>query len=224
MTQNQTSVVSQDNEIEQLPFSKIIQITTKGIKIRIWRSLIVVSGIVLAIAFLSYILCSDGFLQNAAIHGSKDLLKRLSKTGIEFNDMENQRVQTYWMVGLALLISFVGIVNAMLMSVTERFREIGTMKCLGALDSFVMKMFLIESVIEGTVGALIGVFIGISLAYFEGYFLYGSDLWSLLPMSWLTMVAFGSLVGGVIITVLGAVYPAWEAARMLPVVALRAEL
>ena len=37
-------------------------------------------------------------------------------------------------LGLALLVAFVGILNAMLMSVTERFREIGTMKCLGALD------------------------------------------------------------------------------------------
>jgi ABC-type antimicrobial peptide transport system permease subunit len=224
MNQDQTSLVSNDNEIEKLPFAKVFHITTKGIKIRIWRSLIVVSGIVLAIAFLSYILCSDAFLQNAATHGTKDLLKRLSKSGIEFNDMENQRIQTYWMVGLALLISFVGIVNAMLMSVTERFREIGTMKCLGALDSFVMTMFLIESVIEGTVGAFVGVVIGISLAYLEGYFLYGSDLWTLLPLGWFAMVSIGSLVGGIIITVLGAVYPAWEAARMLPVVALRAEL
>jgi len=224
MSQDQSTLVSADNEIEQLPFKKIIQITTKGIKIRIWRSLIVVSGIILAIAFLSYILCSDAFLQNAAEHGSKDLLKVLSKQGIEFHDMENQRVQTYWMVGLALLISFVGIVNSMLMSVTERFREIGTMKCLGALDSFVMKMFLIESVIEGTIGAFIGVVIGMSLAYLEGYFVGGGELCSLLPFDWFIMVAGGSLIGGVIITVLGAVYPAWEAARMLPVVALRAEL
>lgn len=211
-------------EIEALPFRKIIQITCKGIKIRIWRSLIVVSGIVLAIAFLSYILCSDGFLQNAAKHGSIGLLKRLSKAGVELDDMANQRIQTYWMVGLALLISFVGIVNAMLMSVTERFREIGTMKCLGALDSFVLKMFLIESVIEGSVGAALGMIVGIGLAYFEGSFLYGSAIWSLLPAGWLLLVAFGSFFAGIVITVLGALYPAREAARMMPVVALRAEL
>lgn len=214
----------QTHEIQGLPLSKIISITCKGIKIRIWRSLVVVSGIVLAIAFLAYIFCSDAFLQNAAAHGSEALLRRLSRAGVEFDDMENQRIQTYWMVGLALLISFVGIVNAMLMSVTERFREIGTMKCLGALDSFVLKLFLIESVIEGSVGSLAGVIVGIGLAYFEGTFLYGADVWGLLPAPWLLAIAFGSLIAGVIITVLGAVYPAYEAARMMPVVALRAEL
>lgn len=211
-------------EIEALPFRKIVRITCKGIKIRIWRSLIVVSGIILAIAFLSYILCADGFLQNAATHGSPELLKRLSKAGMEFDDMDNQRIQTYWMVGLALLISFVGIVNAMLMSVTERFREIGTMKCLGALDGFVMKMFLIESFIEGSAGAVLGVLIGIVLAYVEGVFQYGGAVWGLLPAHWLFFVAAGSFFAGIVITVLGALYPAREAAKMMPVVALRAEL
>jgi predicted lysophospholipase L1 biosynthesis ABC-type transport system permease subunit len=224
MGEYNSSEYSSQTEIEPLPFKKIINITLKGIKIRIWRSLIVVSGIILAIAFLSYILCSDGFLQNAAQHGSSDLLKRLSKSGIEFGDMENQRVQTYWMVGLALLISFVGIVNAMLMSVTERFREIGTMKCLGALDGFVLKMFLIESVVQGSVGSLLGVFVGIGLAYSEGMFLFGGAVWGLLPFGWLLLIAVGSFVAGIVITVLGAVYPAREAAKMLPVVALRAEL
>lgn len=211
-------------EIEGLPFRKVVRITCKGIKIRIWRSLIVVSGIVLAIAFLSYILCSDGFLQNAAKHGSAELLKRLSTAGIEFDDMDNQRIQTYWMVGLALLISFVGIVNAMLMSVTERFREIGTMKCLGALDGFVLKMFLIESFVEGSVGSAAGMVVGISLAYIEGSFLYGTAVWGLLPTGWFLIVAGVSFAAGVVITVLGALYPAREAAKMMPVVALRAEL
>ena len=211
-------------EIQDLPFSKIISITLKGIKIRLWRAMIVVSGIILAIAFLSYILSSDGFLQAAAASGDNALLKRLSRAGITFDDMENQRVQTYWMVGLAVLIRGVGIVNAMLMSVTERFREIGTMKCLGALDGFVLKTFLIESVIEGTVGASIGMVLGIILAYIEGSFLYGAEVWTLLDAAQVLAICGGSLVAGIIITVLGAVYPAWEAARMMPVVALRAEL
>lgn len=224
MGQSNAPVRAPENEIEALPFRKIVKIALKGIKIRIWRSLIVVSGIVLAIAFLSYILCSDGFLQNAARHGTPELLRRLSKIGLVFDDMENQRIQTYWMVGLALLISFVGIVNAMLMSVTERFREIGTMKCLGALDGFVLKMFLVESVVEGAAGASVGVLLGLVLAYVEGAFLYGDAVWGLLPAGWFLLIAAGSFATGIVITVLGAVYPARTAARMLPVVALRAEL
>ena len=112
----------------------------------------------------------------------------------------------------------------MLMSVTERFREIGTMKCLGALDGFVLKMFLIESVVQGSVGSMLGMLLGVSLAYFEGVFLFGNAVWGLLPIGWLFLVAVGSFFAGIVITVLGAVYPAREAAKMLPVVALRAEL
>ncbi|HBC88457.1 MAG TPA: hypothetical protein DCZ94_16030 [Lentisphaeria bacterium] len=208
-------------EIESLPLGKIISITCKGIKIRIWRSLIVVSGIVLAIAFLSYILCSDGFAQNVS-KAAGSIVEQGSPEKIQ--ELKDQRVQTYWMVGLAILISFVGIVNAMLMSVTERFREIGTMKCLGAIDSFVLKMFLIESVIEGVIGALLGVLAGILIAYVEGVFTYGSGVWSLLPLAWLLGVVAFSFVTGVIITVVAALYPAREASKMMPVVALRAEL
>ncbi|MFO7820880.1 MAG: FtsX-like permease family protein [Lentisphaeria bacterium] len=212
------------HEIEALPMRKIIGITCKGIKLRLWRSLIVVSGIVLAIAFLSYILCSDGFMQNAINHGSAELLKRLSKAGVKVDDVADQRIQTYWMVALALLISFVGIVNAMLMSVTERFREIGTMKCLGALDGFVLKMFLIESAIEGSVGAVLGMLVGVSLAYLEGSFVFGDAVWGLLPPWWLATATGGSFVAGILITIMGALYPARQAAKMMPVVALRAEL
>lgn len=208
-------------EIESLPLGKIISITCKGIRIRIWRSLIVVSGIVLAIAFLSYILCSDGFAQNAA-KTAAGIVEQISPEKIQ--ELRDQRVQTYWMVGLAILISFVGIVNAMLMSVTERFREIGTMKCLGAIDSFVLKMFLIESVIEGVIGALFGVLSGILIAYLEGVFTYGSSVWILLPRMWFLGVVGFSFVTGVFITVIAALYPARQASKMMPVVALRADL
>ncbi len=208
-------------EIESLPLGKIIHITCKGIRIRIWRSLIVVSGIVLAIAFLSYILCSDGFAQNIA-KSAGSIAEKVTPEQIQ--EMKDQRVQTYWMVALAILISFVGIINAMLMSVTERFREIGTMKCLGALDSFVLKMFLIESVIEGLIGALAGVITGILIAYVEGAITYGSGVWTLLPAGWFLGITAFSFVTGVVITIIAALYPAKQAAKMTPVVALRAEL
>lgn len=214
----------QNNEIESLPFRKIFKITCKGLKIRLFRSLIVVSGIILAIAFLSYILCADAFLQNLIQSAPEKLLENLRGEGLNLDNSPDQRIQTYWMVGLALMISFVGIVNAMLMSVTERFREIGTMKCLGALDSFVMKMFLIESAIEGAAGTAVGLIIGLALAYTEGLSIYGVITWSLVPVSQLLLIILSSFVAGIFITVVGALYPAWQAAKMMPVVALRAEL
>ncbi|MEI6808445.1 MAG: FtsX-like permease family protein [bacterium] len=213
------------SEIESLPLRKVVQIAWRAIRVRIWRSLLVVSGIILAISFLTYILCSDSLLRHVADRGSSQLVEQLTKAGALNQDNEaNQRVQTYWMVGLALLISFVGIVNAMLMSVTERFREIGTMKCLGALDTFVLRLFLLESAFEGTLGTAVGLCIGLFLSYAEGLSLYGNDVWKLMPLSELGVIVVGCYIAGVILTVVGALYPAYEAAKMTPVMALRSEV
>ena len=69
-----------------------------------------------------------------------------------------------WVVVISLLVTVIGITNALLMSVTERFKEIGTMKCLGALSGFIRQLFLIESMFIGLVGSLAGIVIGIGLS------------------------------------------------------------
>src|SRR5207249_1402902 len=92
-------------------------------------------------------------------------------------EIADDRLQHRWLIGLALLVAFVGILNAMLMSVTERFREIGTMKCLGALDSFIVKLFLIESLFQGIVGTIIGVFLGFAASAFSMWSTYGGYAW-----------------------------------------------
>lgn len=213
------------SEINELPLRKVVQIAWRAIRVRIWRSLLVVSGIVLAIAFLTYILCSDALLRSAVQNGSAELLEKLNRTGtLDVESMADKRVQTYWMVGLALLISFVGIINAMLMSVTERFREIGTMKCLGALDGFVLRLFLLESMFEGILGSLAGIIVGAALSYGEGVSAYGGEVWGFLPAGQLFVLLSGCALAGLLLAVLGALYPAYQAARMTPVMALRSEI
>ena len=120
------------------------------------------SAIAPAIAFLSSILVNEAILDaiRASIAAStaqpagsverqraQQLEETLKSHAVPTTPAEiaDARLQRRWVVGLALLVAFVGIVNAMLMSVTERFREIGTMKCLGALDGFIVKLFVIES-------------------------------------------------------------------------------
>jgi ABC-type antimicrobial peptide transport system permease subunit len=213
------------NEIAPLPFSKVIAVAWRGIRIRIWRSLLVVSCITLAIAFLSYILLSDAFTRHITVRASQELLDKLIRQGtLDLENMTSQRVQTYWMAGLALLISFVGIINAMLMSVAERFREIGTMKCLGALDSFVLLLFLAESLFQAVVGTTGGIILGLALAYGEGFTIYGTETLRLASPAGIAAAIAISFSAGIILTVLGALYPAWQAARMAPVMALRSEV
>lgn len=208
-----------------LPLSKAVQIAWKNIRVRLARSLLVTGGIILAVAFLSYILTSNAFLSNVTGRGSQELLDKLTRAGViaEATAAE-RRVETVWMVGLALLISFVGILNAMLMSVTERFKEIGTMKCLGAMDAFIVKLFLMESAFHGMVGAVIGLVVGIGMAFLEGLTIYGAETWNLIPAAALGRLTGLCFVVGTVLAIGGAIYPARQAARMTPVDAMRSEV
>lgn len=208
-----------------LPCRKVAQIAWRGMRIRFVKTFLVTSCVALASMFLTYVACSNGMVDHIPQRGSEALRQRLARQGtLDTLLRADQRSQTAWMLGIALLISFVGIVNAMLISVTERFREIGTMKCLGALDAFIVKLYLMESLLQGTVGTLAGMAVGIVLAYLEGAWRLGAEAWTLLPAWWLLKTLAATFGTGIALTVLGALYPAWRAARMEPVDALRTEV
>ena len=133
------------------------------------------------------------------------------------------KIQTRWVIGLALLVAFVGILNAMLMSVTERFREIGTMKCLGALDGFIVKLFLLESLFQGTVGTILGIALGLAVSFGMAMLTYGSATFLNVPWAEVGVNVAVTLVVGMLLSVGGAILPAWQAARMEPIAAMRTE-
>jgi len=137
-----------------LPLSKALEISFKSLRIRFWRSAITTGGVILGIAFLMSIFTTNLVNEGLTEKGTDDV--KLLLQGEEAESSARQ----IWLVSLSLLVCVVGITNAMLMSVTERYREIGTMKCLGALDSFVWKLFLLESLFQGSIGSILGVIIG----------------------------------------------------------------
>ena len=159
------------------------------------------------------------------LNSAKELASTMEANGVPatLGAIEASRTQTRWLLGLALLVAFVGILNAMLMSVTERFREIGTMKCLGALDSFIVKLFLIESLFQGIIGTILGIALGLGLTLLSSLSSYGSFAFANMPVGNVVGAAGLVFVVGVALTVAGAVYPAWQAARMQPVEAMRVE-
>lgn len=135
-------------------------------------------------------------------------------------DIENQE-RLKLLVFLSLVLSLTGIVNSMLMSVTERYREIGTLKCLGARNSFIVKVFLIESAIIGLVSSAFGVLLGAGTMVLIKYSTGG------LPDSFgigLLSIIGTSLAMGVGITIFAAVLPAIQASRMSATAALRVEI
>lgn len=210
---------------KDLSFAKTVGIAWKNIRIRWLRSMLVTTSIVFSLAFLTYSLGSDIFVEGVMKNMSPDYIQKLVNTGvINPAGAESARSANMLMVVLALLICFVGILNAMIMSVTERFREIGTMKCLGALDSFIIKWFLLETVMQGIIGSLIGLAVGFAVTFIGAWATFGSILGKIILPERLLAVAGICFITGVALAVLGALYPAWQAAKMLPSHAMRSEL
>jgi len=131
--------------------------------------------------------------------------------------------RTIALISVSFMVCMVGIINAMLMSVADRFREIATMKCLGATDGFIMLNFMLESAVQGVVGGVIGALLGTVLGILRSGLAYGSMAISHLPGLSLLSAAAISFGLGVVLSVLAAVYPAFVAARLAPMEAMRIE-
>jgi hypothetical protein len=201
-----------------LPLSKAVEIGFRNMRVRLGRTLITAGGVVLGIAFLTYIWHSQAILGEILDNGPEELTVNLTVPD------EEARAQSVWLVTLSLLVSAVGITNSMLMAVTERYREIGTMKCLGALDGFVVKMFLIESGFQGFVGSLTGCVFGGLLAIAAMSIRFGGMAFDFFPLVPILKYVAIALAIGMFLSVLSAIYPAYVASRMVPADALRTEI
>ena len=130
-------------------------------------------------------------------------------------------MQTLVMGGIAaisLLVGGIGIMNIMLVTVTERTREIGIRKAIGAERRSIIAQFLIEAAVICGIGGIIGIIIGCAGALIAGKFLLqGMILW---PNETITIGAF---LFSVVLGVLFGMYPAVKASGLQPVEALRAE-
>jgi putative ABC transport system permease protein len=122
---------------------------------------------------------------------------------------------------ISLLVGGIGIMNMMLVSVTERTREIGLRKAIGATETDIMRQFLVEAVMLTIGGGLLGVVSGMGLAYVIG------SIASKLVAGWPVVIPTSAVVAAFVVSsVVGLVfgiYPARQAAKLDPIEALRYE-
>ncbi len=123
--------------------------------------------------------------------------------------------------GISLIVGGIGIMNTMYTSVLERIREIGVMKAIGAKNSDILKLFLIESGMLGLVGGLVGLLLGMGFSLmveFGAKQALGSNL---IAASFPLSLLIGTVLFSFILGALSGVLPAMQAAKMKPVDALR---
>jgi putative ABC transport system permease protein len=173
----------------------------------------------------------DGASMSQAEEGIKDLLRQRHKiapgadddftvrnlTEILATQQENQKAFTYLLAaiaGVSLLVGGIGIMNIMLVSVTERTKEIGLRMAVGARPTDILRQFLAEASLLSLLGGLIGMVIGVAASFAVAHF-----------AQWPTAVSLNAIVMAVVFS--GAVglffgfYPAKKASQLTPIEALR---
>jgi putative ABC transport system permease protein len=136
--------------------------------------------------------------------------------GMLLDSLKNVRLAVIVIAIITLLNAAVGLMNILLVSVTERTREIGVNKALGAKPRVIRGQFLTEALLISGIGGLLGVVLGLLAGNLVGVFLESAFI---VPWGWMTLGVVLCAVTGI----LAGLYPALKAARLDPIVALRHE-
>ncbi len=147
---------------------------------------------------------------NFTVQTQQDIIATQEATTAAFRDL------LAWVAAVSLLVGGIGIMNIMLVSVTERTREIGLRQALGARPANVLTQFLIEAIILSLVGGLVGVIAGVGGSYLFGEF--GAMRTEIVPLSIPLAFSAAAIVG-----IFFGYYPAIRAAKLDPIEALRRE-
>ncbi len=181
----------------------------ENVKRRFDRAVLSIAAVTLGIAFFSTLSFMDNFFQlYAQVEGGSLIVESYQ----------------YGLVLVSLAVCIVSITNSMLIAVYERYREIGTMKCLGALDQHVLKLFLVESIIMALLGGIFGFGIGLVASILACGFSIGFHVvFELSPA--VPLILLGKVVLlSIFLSIVATMYPAYKAAKLDPVEALRYEI
>jgi len=170
-------------------------------------------------------LTAERLVDLAAVKAREQSLARATRAGVDEtgHGWFGMGRRMSWLVLVSMVVCVVGIANAMLMAVTERFREIATLKCLGALDGFIMTMFVFEACILGVAGGIVGAVLGVGIGLLRMFAGFGPLLFGALPVGDLCFGVVIALAAGVLLAAVAALGPSFKAARLAPMEAMRIE-
>lgn len=144
---------------------------------------------------------------------AKDLMEQAQKIQ-ELSSSTNTML--IWIAGISLIVGGIGVMNIMLVSVTERTQEIGLKKAIGARKSRILGQFLTEAAVLTSLGGIIGVIVGIILAQIISYI-------STTPVAISAPAAVGAVGFSMVIGIVFGMLPSYKAANLNPIDALRHE-
>ena len=144
---------------------------------------------------------------------AKDLLEQAQQIQ-ELSSSTNTML--IWIAGISLIVGGIGVMNIMLVSVTERTQEIGLKKAIGARKSKILNQFLTEAAVLTSLGGVLGVIVGIILAEIISYV-------TTMPVAISIPAAIGSVLFSMVIGIVFGVFPSYKAANLNPIDALRHE-
>jgi len=189
-----------------LSLEETLDLSLKNIRRRPTKTAYNIATIVLGTSFLT-------FLTLASI-----VFRRYTEAAISIEAYQ------YWLAFISLLLCVISITNSMAISVLERYKEIGIMKCMGALDRHILLLFFTESTIMSLAGGILGFLSGSMIAMVTYGLQLGFDVVSKIsPFELLSCFAL-SVIVAFVISISATVYPAYKAAKARPSEAFKVEV
>jgi len=201
------------SEKSRFPWTQAFAFAMQNIRLRLGRMLLVLAGVAVAIAFTNVLLTT---------HALFDALPAEAAEGTRGTTAKG--IFRWLWVAVSLLICTAGTLNAIVMSVTERVKEIGTLKCLGARDRHIVHIFLIESMLLGVIGGVAGALAGYGAALLS--FVGSVSTRYLTADLALTAAVYVPVCVGISagLALLASVIPVVMAAKVEPAAAMRYEV
>jgi len=178
------------------------------------------SGLYVTVAELRHVLPVSEMTKRVLEHNhgklDYDVRVPLARLKLAEKKERNRKLTLGFIAGISLLVGGIGIMNIMLATVTERTREIGIRRALGARQRHITVQFLVETVVLSTVGGLIGALLGVVGAHLVSTVAQ----WQTIVSMWSVVISFGL---SVLVGIFFGMYPALQAAKLDPIEALRHE-